>query len=690
MRITQWTKRRGFVRPDDMTEFPNLFRPLRLGNVVVPNRILMGSMHTNLEESEEGLRRLARFYAERAAGGVGLIVTGGFGPNRAGRMSEHAACLTSEAEAATHRPITDAVHDAGGRILLQILHAGRYGYHKDIVAPSAIRSPINRDVPRELSAAEIDATIVDFARCASLAESAGYDGVEIMGSEGYLLTQFLATRTNKRTDAWGGDFAGRMRFPVEVVRRTRAAVDAGFIVMYRISVLDLLEDGLAWDEIATLARAVEAAGATVLNTGIGWHEARIPTIAQAVPRLGYAFAAGRLKREVAIPVVAVNRINTPEDAERALAEGLCDMVSMARPLLADADFAAKAKAGRRADIAPCIACNQACLDHYFDGKPATCLINPRACHEDEFVLRPATRTKRVAVVGAGPAGLSAAIAAAERGHKVTLYEASASIGGQFNLARRVPGKQEFDDAIAYWRTRLATLGVETRLGRRAEVADLAGYDSVLIASGISPRRPDIPGIESANVLFYAEALTRARPIGRTVAIIGAGGIGFDVALALLEGESRAHLDPTVFAETWGIDRTLAARGGLLPGGAKTHAPRHEIVMCQRSAGKIGARLGRSTGWIHRLVLQRAGVEILDGVSYEKIDAEGLHIRRGSEARTIAADTVVIAAGQESSNALEAPIRAKGIEVHVVGGARLAGELDAKRAIEEGTRAAMAL
>jgi len=672
------------------TPYPHLFRPLILGRVEIPNRILMGSMHTNLEESEAGMRRLARFYADRARGGVGLIVTGGFGPNRAGRMSEHAACLATDAEATTHRPIVEAVHGASGRILLQVLHAGRYGYHKDIVAPSAIRSPINRDVPRELGAAEIETTLADFARCARLAEQVGYDGVEIMGSEGYLLTQFLAARTNKRTDDWGGDFARRMRFPVEVVRRTRAAVGPGFIIMYRISVLDLLEDGLAWDEIATLARAVEAAGATVLNTGIGWHEARIPTIAQAVPRLGYAFAAGRLKREVTIPVVAVNRINTPEDAERALTEGLCDMVSMARPLLADADFAAKARAGRRAEIASCIACNQACLDHYFDGKPATCLINPRACREDELALRPATRAKRVAVVGAGPAGLSAAIAAAERGHAVTLYEASAEIGGQFNLARLVPGKQEFDDAIAYWRTRLVALGVATRLGRRAELADLAGFDAVVIASGIAPRRPEIPGIASDKVLTYADALTRKRPIGKTVAIIGTGGIGFDVALALIEGESRAHLDPVAFAETWGIDRTLAARGGLAPGGAKSHAPKHKIVMCQRSTGKIGARLGRSTGWIHRLVLQRAGVEILDGVSYEAVDAAGLHIRRNGEARIIAADTVIVCAGQESHNPLEAPLRAQGVEVHVVGGARLAGELDAKRAIEEGHRAAMAL
>jgi len=673
-----------------MTVYPNLFAPLKVGEIVLPNRILMGSMHTNLEDDAAGLRRLARFYEDRAKGGAALIVTGGFAPCREGRMSEKAATLATPAEAESHRPMVEAVHRGGGRILLQALHAGRYGYHRDIVAPSAIRSPINRDVPREMSAEDVRRTLEAFANCAALAESVGYDGVEIMGSEGYLLTQFLATRTNKRTDEWGGSFANRLRFPVEVVRRVRAATKPGFVVMYRISVLDLLEDGLDWPEVATVARAVEAAGADVLNTGIGWHEARIPTIAQAVPRLGYVWAAGRLKREVGVPVVAVNRINTPEDAERALAEGLCDMVSMARPLLADADFAAKARRGRRDEIAICIACNQACLDHYFDGEVASCLLNPRACREDELALRPAARPRRVAVVGAGPAGLAAALGAAERGHAVTLFEADAAIGGQFRIARHVPGKQEFDEALRHWSARLETLGVTRRTGRRAALADLEDFDAVVLATGVRARRPDIPGIDRPNVLGYAEALAGAKPIGRRVAIIGAGGIGFDVALALAETGSRAHLDPAVFAETWGIDRTLAARGGLAPGGAKRHAPAHDIVLCQRKSGKIGATLGRSTGWIHRLTLQQAGAKILDGVAYQGIDDAGLHVVVGGAALTIPADTVIVCAGQESVVDLEAPLRREGREVHVVGGARLAGELDAKRAIEEGHRAAMAL
>jgi 2,4-dienoyl-CoA reductase (NADPH2) len=665
-----------------MPAYPNLFRPLDLGFLALPNRILMGSMHMGLEARPDGMERLAAFYAERARGGAALIVTGGFSPNDAGNLTAHRAQMSTAQDAARHRVIPQAVHAAGGRIALQLLHSGRYGTHEKIVAPSPLKAPINQHAPRELPAAEVESTIADFAAAAKLARDAGYDGVEVMGSEGYLLTQFLVPRTNQRHDGWGGSLANRMRFPVEVVRAVRAAAGKDFIIVYRISVLDLVEGGLSTQEMQKVARAVEAAGADILNSGIGWHEARIPTIAQAVPRGGFAWATRAIKEAVKIPVIASNRINAPEVAEEILARGDADMVSLARAFLADAAFANKAKAGDRAGINICIACNQACLDHYFIDQPASCVVNPRAGRESRLVFAPAKRKKRVAVVGGGPAGLSCAAVAAERGHEVVLFEKSGELGGQFNLAKKIPGKLEFGESVAYYAERLRRAGAKVLLNHAPGEAELGQFDEVVLATGIDPRRPAIPGIGHKSVASYVDVLSGRVQPGRNVAIIGAGGIGFDVALYLLERNERSTLDAKAFAQHWGIVQHPAVSGGLDPKGLPAPHPAHRITMLKRSTTPFGATLGRTTGWVHRAELARNGVQSIKGVAYRKIDDAGVHIAVQGKESVIPADTVVICAGQEPLR----PLPAK----HLIGGAREAGELDAKRAMLEGAELAAAL
>jgi 2,4-dienoyl-CoA reductase (NADPH2) len=676
-----------------MTTYPHLFTPIAAGPFTLPNRIVMGSMHTGLEGERDGVPRIAAFYAARARGGTALIVTGGYGPNRAGRMTPHPAFIGSRDDAMALAPIADAVHAEGGRILLQLLHSGRYGYHDEIVAPSALKSPINKAVPRALSGAEIVQTIEDYALAAASAREAGFDGVEIMGSEGYLISQFLAPRTNQRSDEWGGALENRLRFPAEVVKRVRARLGRDALLSYRISALELVDGGLNLDEIRRLAGAVEAAGGDILSTGIGWHEAQIPTITQAVPRAGYAWAAALLKPAVKIPVVASNRINAPETAEAIIASGQADMVSLARALLADEAFANKARAGDRAGINICIACNQACLDHYFTFKPATCLVNPRALREEEFAAPPPGAKKRVAVIGGGLAGMAAAATAAERGHAVTLYEAAGELGGQFNLAKRIPGKQEFAESVAYFAERMRRAGVAVKLGTRADAAalDAARIDHAIVASGIAPRALAIPGGEHTKVVSYVDLLKGRVTPGPRVAIIGGGGIGFDVALYLLERASKTHLDPAEFAAHWGIDLANAGAGGLKKNGHAAPAP-HAITMLKRSPGPFGRTLGKTTGWVHRLALQRAGVRFLDGVAYRAIDDRGLHIAcaDGSE-ECIEADTIVVCAGQEPLRALDdAALGALGIGCTYVGGAKVAAELDAKRAIEDGVRIGLSL
>jgi 2,4-dienoyl-CoA reductase (NADPH2) len=669
--------------------YPNLFRALELGFATLPNRILMGSMHTGLEARPDGMERLAAFYAERARGGAALIVTGGFSPNDVGNLSPHRAEFSTADDAKIHRPIPRAVHDAGGRIVLQLLHSGRYGFHERIVAPSALKSPINPHTPREMTPREIDETIGDFARAAALAREAGYDGVEVMGSEGYLITQFLAPRTNRRADDWGGTLENRARFAVEIVRRTRAAAGADFIIVYRISALELVEGGLEQSEIVQVAKAVEAAGATLLNSGIGWHEARIPTIAQAVPRGGFAWATRRLKQAVRIPVVASNRINAPETAEEILARGDADMVSMARAMLADPEFAAKARAGDRAAINICIACNQACLDHYFIGQPASCVVNPRAGRETKLIFSRVKKKKRIAVVGGGPAGLSCASAAADRGHDVTLFEKAPELGGQFNLAKKIPGKQEFGESVAYFAERLRRAGATIRLDDPPSAEELAEFEEVVVATGIDPRRPPILGIEGANVVSYVDVLSgRAEP-GRAVAIIGMGGIGFDVALYLLERGGRAPLDPEAFARHWGI----SPEGNL--GTLEPAKPRYNITMLKRSHTPFGHTLGRTTGWVHRAELARNGVRMIKGVAYRRIDHAGVHVSADGEDITVAADTVIVCAGQEPEKwgqTLFLANEKNGVRPHfsIIGGAKEAGELDAKRAMLEGAELAAKL
>ena len=673
-----------------MQSYPHLFQPLTVAGARLPNRILMGSMHTGLEARPDGMERLAAFYAERARGGAALIVTGGFSPNDAGELGPHRAQFSTPEDRDRHRVIPQAVHDAGSRILLQVLHSGRYGFHTKIVAPSPIKSGINPNSPRELAPAEIESTIEDFVRSAALAQEAGYDGVEVMGSEGYLITQFLALRTNQRKDEWGGSLENRLRFAAEIVRRTRAATGEGFIIDFRISALDLVEGGLTGDEIVVVAKAMEAAGASLLNTGIGWHEAKIPTIAQAVPRGGFAWAARRIKEAVGIPVVASNRINAPETAEDILARGDADMVSLARAMLSDAEFANKAQAGDRAAINICIACNQACLDHYFIGQTVSCVVNPRAGRETRLAFVPAAKKKSVAVVGGGPAGLSFAAVAAERGHAVTLFDKADRLGGQFNLATRIPGKQEFAESVAYYAERMKRAGVTLKLGHAANDADLAGFDEVVLATGIDPRTPPIPGIDHPSVVGYTEVISGRAKVGTNVVLIGAGGIGFDTAIYLLEHGSRAPLEAQAFASHWGIEPALTTEGGLAPGGIPPAKPRLRITMLKRSTTPFGATLGRTTGWVHRTELIRNGVKMLKGVEYRKIDDQGVHISIDGKEQVIPAETVVLCAGQESKRDLLAPIEARGRKAHLIGGAKEAGELDAKRAMLEGAQLAAAL
>lgn len=669
-----------------MTDFPNLLKPLDLGHVTLPNRVLMGSMHTNLEETKDW-NRVAEFYAERARGGVGLMVTGGMAPNREGGVFPGASGLFTPQDVANQRIVTDRVHEAGGRIAMQILHAGRYAYGPDCVAPSPIKSPISPFPPKELDEEGIEKQIADIAIAAARAREAGYDGVEVMGSEGYLLNEFLVAHTNKRRDRWGGSAENRMRLPIEVVRRVRAAVGDDFIVIYRISLLDLVPEGQSWDEVVMLAKRIEAAGASILNTGIGWHEARIPTIATSVPRRAFSWVTKKLMGEVSIPIVTSNRINTPAVAEAVLAEGCADMVSMARPFLADPDFVRKAATGRAAEIAPCIACNQACLDHTFAGKISTCLVNPRAAHETELVLTPVKAAKRIAVVGAGPAGLSAALALDTRGHEVTLFEREAEIGGQLNLARQVPGKEEFHGLVAWFRTMVEQSGITLRLGTEATADALEGFDEVVIATGVRPRDPGIPGQDGANVRSYIEVLRGAK-VGGRVAIVGAGGIGFDVAEYLTQaGESPTlHLDD--WLQEWGVVDPEVLRGGL--GTPAPEAPARAVTLLQRKAEKPGRRLGRTTGWIHRATLAAKGVRMVGGVNYERIDSEGLHLSKGperAEPQVLPVDTIVLCAGQVSERGLADALAERGRTVHVIGGADVAAELDAKRAIDQGTRLA---
>jgi len=672
--------------------YPHLLAPLNLGFTTLKNRVLMGSMHTGLEEAPGGFDRLAAYFAERAAGGVGLIVTGGVSPNPEGVVAPGAIQLVDESQVAEHQKVTRAVHRAGAKIALQILHTGRYGFHDRIVAPSPIQAPINFFRPRELDEAGIEKQIADYGRCASLARDAGYDGVEVMGSEGYLINQFIAEETNRRKDRWGGRFENRIRFPLEVMRGIRRAVGEDFILIYRLSMLDLVRGGSRWEEIVALAVAVESAGATIINTGIGWHEARIPTIAMMVPRAAFTWVTARLKGKVGVPLVTSNRINAPETAEKVLATGDADMVSMARPFLADPQFVQKAEQDRAEEINTCIGCNQACLDHIFEGKIASCLVNPRACRETELNYRPAKRRKKIAVVGAGPAGLSCAVAAAACGHQTILYEAAGRIGGQLNMAVHIPGKEEFNETLRYFDRQLFIQGVDARLGVRATAPDLLaeGFDAVVLATGVLPRIPAIDGIDHPKVLNYVQVLTGEKTVGGHAAIVGAGGIGFDVAEFLTHAGPSTSLDRRAFLDQWGIDPAYRLPGGLSSSGPAPHRPARTVYLLQRRASKMGKDLGKTTGWIHRAALKMSQVTMIAGVAYDRIDDQGLHLTVDGRQQTLPVAHVVICAGQVSLRDLKPGIAEAGTAVCLIGGAERAAELDAKRAIEQGFRLGVSL
>ncbi|MEO7935061.1 MAG: NADPH-dependent 2,4-dienoyl-CoA reductase [Dokdonella sp.] len=671
-------------------EFPHLFASLDLGFTTLPNRVLMGSMHTGLEERARNYDKLAVYFAERARGGVGLMVTGGIAPNIEGWLKPFDGRLSMPWHVSRHRKITAATHAEGGKICMQILHGGRYSYHPWSVGASTIKSPITPFKPRALSRRGVERTINDFAGCAKLAQDAGYDGVEIMGSEGYLINQFVAARTNTRNDEWGGNAEKRMRFPIEIVRRTRAAVGANFIIIYRLSMLDLVDNAQSWEEVVQLAKGVEAAGATIINTGIGWHEARVPTIVTSVPRAAFASVTRKLKGEVKLPLITTNRINMPAVAEQILARGDADMVSMARPLLADAEWVNKARNSKADRINTCIACNQACLDHVFENKHATCLVNPRACHETELVIKPATVKKRYAVIGSGPAGLAAATTLGQRGHAVTLFDQADAIGGQFNMAKRIPGKEEFSETLRYFGNLLSDTGVELRLGTRADAASLkaAGFDAVIVATGVTPRALKIPGSDHPRVLSYLDVLRDNKPVGSRVAVIGAGGIGFDVAEYLVENAPSPTTDVDRWAKEWGVDLAIEHRGGLIE--PKPELPEREVFLLQRSEGRLGARLNKTSGWVHRATLKAKKVKMIGGVSYERFDDAGLHVTIDGKAQTLAVDSVVVCAGQEPNRTLADELIALGMTTHVIGGADVAAELDAKRAIAQGTRLASGL
>ncbi|WP_189575358.1 NADPH-dependent 2,4-dienoyl-CoA reductase [Marinobacter zhanjiangensis] len=677
--------------------YPHLLEPLDLGFTTLRNRTLMGSMHLGLEERPNGFERLAAFYAERARGGAGLIVTGGIGPNVEGSVGPGAAKMTNEEESDQHKVITEAVHQAEGTICMQILHAGRYAYHPQLVAPSAVQAPINPFTPNELDEAGIEKQIEDYVTASALAQRAGYDGVEIMGSEGYFINQFIVERTNKRTDGWGGSYQNRIRLPLEIVRRVREKVGPNFIIIYRLSMLDLVEEGSTWDEVVELGKAIEKAGATIINTGIGWHEARVPTIATSVPRGAFTEVTARMKKEVSIPLVTTNRINMPDVAEEILATGEADMVSMARPFLADENLVNKAAEDRAEEINTCIGCNQACLDHTFSGKLTSCLVNPRACYETELNYTPAGQPKSLAVVGAGPAGLAFATVAAQRGHKVTLFDSADEIGGQFNLAKRIPGKEEFHETLRYYRVMLEKLNVDVRLGTRADAEALktGSFDEVILSTGVSPRIPEIEGIDHPKVVGYIDAIRGNKPIGNRVAVVGAGGIGFDVSEFLVHQGESVSLDKHAFMKEWGVDLSVEHRGGVEGVTADVTPPAREIWLLQRKTSKVGKGLGKTTGWIHRSALKMKGVHMVPGVTYRRIDDDGLHVTiagkdESTEDRVLDVDSIVICTGQEPLRELQAGLETGGLPVHLIGGADVAAELDAKRAIDQGCRLAAAL